>query len=122
MSFTASDMDGMLDDFGCKTVTITRAANGATVNVRAFFRQAIVETLAGNGAIFQQKVTVVISATEILNTPSWPGSNPAGFPGDPRVPWQGDSISIEGRDRAITAAHPIYVDDQLVRVNLEVAG
>jgi hypothetical protein len=122
MSFSAADMDDMLADFGCKTVTLSRSISNASVDVRVFFRQTKTTDLALSNATYQQTTTVIISATEIMNSSTWPGATPVGFPGDPRIPTRGDSISIEGRDRAVISAYPIYVDDELVRVNLEVMG
>lgn len=122
MTISSTDVYNMLASYGSKTVTITRAANGASVDVLAGFRQTTATDLGANGAIFQQSVTVIISAEEILSDGAWPGATPIGFPGDPRIPARGDSISIEGRDRSIKASHPIYVNGNLVRVNIEVNG
>jgi hypothetical protein len=127
VTISAADVYSMLASFGSKTVTITRPANGATVDVLVAFRQTQATDLAANGAIYQQSVGVIMSAVEIINaaadSPSlWPGVTPVGFPGDPMIPARGDSIAIEGRDRAVIAAHPIYVNGNLVRINLEVTG
>lgn len=127
MTISAVDVYSMLVSFGSKTVTITRPSNGATVDVLVAFRQTVATDLSAGGAAYQQGVTVIMSAVEIINaaadSPStWPGSNPSGFPGDPRIPAKGDKILIDGRSRNVNAAHPIYVNGDLVRVNLEVAG
>lgn len=112
----------MLASLGSKTVTITRPKNGATVDVLVAFRQTVATNLDVSGAAYQQGVGVIMSAVEILSSGTWPGSNSAGFPGDPRIPTKGDKLSIEGRDRSVIASHPIYVNGELVRVNLEVSG
>jgi hypothetical protein len=122
VTISSADVYNMLASYGSKVVTITRAASGASVDVLAGFRQTAATDLAAGGAIYQQGVSVIISAEEILSDGAWPGSTPVGFAGDPRIPARGDTIAIEGRDRSITASHPIYVNGNLVRVNIEVDG
>lgn len=122
MTISATDVYNMLVSYGSKTVTITRPRNGATVDVLVGFRQTIATDLSAGGAAYQQDVSIIMSGVEVLNSGTWPGTTPAGFPGDPYVPAKGDKILIDGRSRNVSAAHPIYVNGDLVRVNLEVAG
>lgn len=94
------------------------------VKCRAFVRGYSAEELVGG--ISQTDSRVVISPTEIIAS-GWPGPQVASpvqpnANQDHRVPRKGDKAVIAGRTRNIEIAHPIYIDGQLVRINMRVLG
>lgn len=121
-----SDLDKMLRSDGQQV--ILRRVVGTTVQTNvdctcwAFVRGYRPEELAG--AVIQGDSEVIISATDIIAA-QWPGGEPIQSPPiatDPRVPRSGDRIVSAGRVRAVIAAAPIYVADELHRVNIQVRG
>lgn len=75
------------------------------------------------GAIGQQDSFVILSASEI-GRKGWPGpaSSASSDASDRRVPRKGDRAVINGKARTIEAAAGIYVDDELVRIEMQVKG
>lgn len=109
---------------------LTSAAGGASipfdVTVRAFVRNYKPDELVGG--IVQSDSKVTISPTEIEEK-GWPGPsvytvapNTTLSEQDRRVPRKGDNARINGRLRNIEASMPIYLDDELVRIDMHVKG
>ncbi len=78
------------------------------------------------GGITQDQSRIVMSPTEIIKS-GWPGpeTRPLGQPAtmqDRRVPHKNDKAVIKGKVRNIEASMPIYVDNELVRINLRILG
>jgi hypothetical protein len=96
-----------------------------SVTCRAFVRGINAEELAAG--ISQDNANVTISPSEIIAA-GWPGpwtptpSEPVNPGTDRRVPKKGDACIIKGRKRTVEVAKPIYVDDELVRINMRVLG
>jgi hypothetical protein len=97
-----------------------------SVTCRAFVRAINAEELAAG--ISQDNSNVVISPSEIIAA-GWPGPWTPTLPAEPvnpgtdrRVPKKGDKAVIKNRVRNIEFARPVYVDDELVRINLRVLG
>lgn len=95
------------------------------VTCRAFVRHYSAEELVGG--IQQNQVRVTISPSEIIAA-NWPGpwtpsaNEPVQPDTDRRVPRKDDKCLIAGRLRNIEVAMPIYLDNELVRINLRVLG
>jgi hypothetical protein len=95
------------------------------VECRAFVRSFGADELVGG--ITQDQSRVVISPSEII-AEGWPGpwtptpNEPVQPDTDRRVPRKNDKCVIKGKVRNIEVAMPIYVDDELVRINLRVLG
>ena len=91
------------------------------VDCRAFVRGVSAEQLAAG--VKQDTSNVIISSTEIIEK-GWPGPNSSATPTttDRRVPKLGDKALIAGKIRQIEVALPIYVDGELVRIDLRVLG
>jgi hypothetical protein len=104
---------------------ITSAAGGvqvkANLQLQAFVRSFNPDELVGG--IVQTDSKVILSPTEILRE-GWPGPNSSATPTsqDRRVPRKGDNCRIAGRIRNIENAKPFYLDDELVRIELQVKG
>lgn len=73
------------------------------------------------GNIDQGTSEVVISSTQIIEK-GWPGPATTSAAGDRRVPVKGDLCIIQQRPRNIQAAVPVYIQGELVRINLQVEG
>lgn len=95
------------------------------VNARAFVRNFGADELVGG--ITQEQVRVTISPSEIIAA-NWPGpwtpsaNEPVQPDTDRRIPRKNDKCVIKGRVRNIEVAMPIYVENELVRINLRVLG
>lgn len=120
------DLDQMLRSDGQQVIlrrmvgTTNRASVDCTcwASVRGYQPQELA------GAVIQGDSAVVISGTDIIAA-QWPGGEPITSPPtgtDPRVPRAGDFVIIQGRIRAIVSAAPIYVGNDLVRVNIQARG
>jgi hypothetical protein len=95
------------------------------VECRAFVRNVgNQELIAG---IAQENSNVIMSPSQIIAS-GWPGpwtpsANETVEPDiDRRVPRKGDKCVIQGKARNIDIAKPIYVDNELVRIELRVLG
>jgi hypothetical protein len=122
----ARDLDQMLRSDG-QQVTLRRMVGTTNrvpvdctcwASVRGYQPQELA------GAVIQGDSHVVLSGTDIIAA-QWPGGEPITSPPtalDPRVPRTGDFLVIEGRTRAIVSAAPIYVGDDLVRVDIQARG
>jgi hypothetical protein len=105
---------------------VTRTPSGEpnviySVDIRAFVRGYRPDELVGG--ILQGDSKVMLSASEI-EASGWPGPNLSTTPTnqDRRVPRKGDDVILEGRVRNIEVATPFYLDNELVRIELEVRG
>lgn len=96
-----------------------------SVTCRAFVRSIGASEL--EAGIDQNQSNIVISPSEIIAA-GWPGpwtQKPSELvnPGtDRRVPVKGDKAVIKNRVRNIEVSKPIYVDDELVRIDMRVLG
>lgn len=123
MSWDA-DLDAMLYEVG-EDVTLRRVVGRTNpVNVdcdcRAFVRGYDPTQLAGT--IMQGDATIVVSARDIGDA-QWPGGQPTpGSALDPRVPKIADQVIVRGRVRSVVATEPVYVNGELLRINLQVRG
>jgi hypothetical protein len=113
-------------------VTLQRVTQGPSgvqikykVDCRAFVRGYQPAELVGG--ILQGDSRVVLSAIEI-EAQGWPGPIATSEPPnartkqDRRVPRKGDDIFIMGKLRNIEVATPVYLDGQLVRIELAARG
>lgn len=109
-------LDRMLLDRG-QWVTL-RKLPSTDVTVRAVVRGNGSESLVDG--IGQSKSTVIISPTQI-NAAHWPAAQVSGKP-DVRVPTKGASfmVVINNVARAVEDASPVYLDDVLVRIDIQV--
>jgi hypothetical protein len=104
---------------------ITSAAGGVqiknNVQCKAFVRGYAPEELVGG--IVQSDSRVILSPTEI-DKEDWPGPNSSTTPTeqDRRIPRKGDNCKIQGRIRNIESSRPFYLNDVLVRIELQVRG
>lgn len=120
-----ADLDASLATDG-EEIELQRLTQLIAVKVicRAFVRGYAETELVGG--ISQTDSRVVISPSEIIAS-GWPGPQRA-FPVPPdvnqdhRVPRKGDKAVIMGKTRNIEMAHPKYIDGQLVRIDMRVAG
>lgn len=91
------------------------------VDCRAFVRGYRADELTSG--IIQTDRKVILSPSEIIAT-GWPGPNSSATPTDRdrRVPIKGDKAVIAGRVCNIEASTGIYIDNQLVRIELQARG
>ncbi len=95
------------------------------VTCRAFVRPIGNEEL--QAGIVQESSNIILSPSEIIAA-GWPGpwtpsaAEPVNPGTDRRVPRKGDKAVVKSRVRNIEVAKPIYVDDELVRIELRVLG
>lgn len=96
-----------------------------SVKSRAFVRNVNNQELIAG--IAQENSNVILSPTEIIDA-GWPGpwtpsqAEQVEPDTDRRVPRKGDKCLIKGKPRNIEVSKPIYVDDELVRIELRVLG
>lgn len=91
------------------------------VDCRAFVRGYRADELTGG--IIQTDRKVILSPTQIIAN-GWPGPNSSATPTDRdrRVPIKGDKAVIAGRVYNIEASAGLYIDNALVRIELQVRG
>src|SRR5262245_59096636 len=108
------------EDVELRRLTGTQLISFA-VTCRGFVRGYQPEELVGG--IEQGDGKVVLSPREIERS-GWPGPNSSSTPTDQdrRIPRNNDKCVIAGRARNIEAATPIYLDGELVRIELQVRG
>jgi hypothetical protein len=109
-------------------VTLQRVTQGPSgvpvkykVDCRAFVRGYQPAELVGG--ILQGDSKVIMSAAE-LEAQGWPGPNSSTTPTnqDRRIPRKGDDIIIMGKSRNIEVATPVYLNGELVRIELAARG
>lgn len=104
--------------------TVKRAGADVPVDVvcRAGVRPVSADQIAGT--ITQNDLNVIMSPTQILAA-DWPGQNDNITPGnvvDQHLPKSTDKMIVQGKERQVRSAKPIYVDNVWVRTDLVVAG
>jgi hypothetical protein len=121
-----AQLDSALADAGEDFVL--RRVNGVTnqtnvdVTCRGFIRAFGTDELTTN--IIQGDTKIIFSPTQIIAA-AWPGGPPptgAAAAQDPRVPRRGDKAIVQGRVMNIQDSSPIYIDNVLVRIELQVRG
>lgn len=126
MSGEVAALDGALARSGTD-VTLRRVVGAAPnlinidVDLRAMVRAASAEEIASGIAMTDS--IVIISPTEIANA-QWPGGElPSATVVNPSLPRPNDKIIIEGRVRnVLSPVKPIYIGEELVRIELRVSG
>lgn len=105
---------------------IIRRTSGAAPNIltyevtcRAFVRTYRLRQEKLQSGLSEGDWMVIMSPTEIMAT-NWPGASPA-VP-DPQLPRRGDKAVFHGRERTINAVDPIYMANQLVRIEFSATG
>lgn len=97
----------------------TTANSDVTVRaaVRSFQPQELV------GGISQTDSHVIISPTQIVAA-GWPGDGetPSSSIPDPTLPRINDKLVIAGRVRNVKVVQPIYINGELVRIEMDVTG
>lgn len=80
------------------------------------------------GSIVQDDDWIILSPTQII-AKGWPGPwtpSPTESTQNPdrdyRLPKKGDKAMIDGRARNIEIVKPIYIDNELIRIELQVLG
>lgn len=113
-----ADLNASLSRSG-EDIKIFRASALAATGVtcRAFVRGYQPDELIGG--ITQHDAKVILSPTQIIDT-GWTSARPVHE--DTRVPLKGDRVVIAGRPRTIEAVGPIYMNGELVRIELRVTG
>lgn len=96
----------------------TTTRTNIDVQVRAFVRHYEAKELTP--ATVQGDTKIIMSPTEIIAA-GWPGAEPPGA-ADARVPRRGDQVLVVGTPRQVQNAYPIYIDNDLVRIELQVRG
>lgn len=95
----------------------------ATVTVRA--RVTAITDKEISAGISQADLNFIMSPTQI-NEKQWPGGVPVQigqFAQDPRIPVaQKDQVICRGRMRTIAFADPVFVGNELVRINGRMTG
>lgn len=104
---------------------IVGSVNQTNVDVvcRAFVRRYQAKELIP-GSIIQGDSHIIMSPTQIIAA-QWPGGEPVVASDaalDRRVPRKGDKVIVQGKPRNIETAEPIYIDTDLVRLELSVRG
>lgn len=94
--------------------------NNVDVTVRAAVRAFQPNELLGG--IMQTDNKIIISPTDIAKA-GWPGGElPSATVADPKLPRITDRVIVQGRVRTILVVQPIYVEDDLVRIEMRVLG
>lgn len=88
------------------------------VQCRAFVRHYTAKELTPNTV--QGDTLVIMSPSEIIAA-GWPGTQPPSAT-DARVPRKGDQVIVAGTPRNVESGYPIYLDNDLVRIELQVRG
>ncbi len=64
---------------------------------------------------------IIVSPTDLTNSSTWPEQNPPAV-GDPLLPRKTDKIFVNGLQRTIENVHPRYVDNVLIRIDIEASS
>ncbi|MGV2188763.1 hypothetical protein ACQZ4Q_08105 [Agrobacterium vitis] len=99
---------------------------GADVVVEVTCRAAVRAVSADQiiGTITQKDLNVILSPTQILSA-DWPGQNDSITSGnavDQHLPKETDKMVVQGKERQVRSAKPIYVGGVWVRMDMVVAG
>lgn len=112
-------LDADLAEVG-QTITLRRIVSGQNqdvdvcASVRPFKPEALV------GGLTQTDSLVILSPTGIID--GWTDAANPQYPDQPWLPQGNDKALIDGRLRNITFVKPISQGDQIVRIELTVAG
>lgn len=127
MTAEIAALDGGLARAGEDIVIRRKAGSGSNqVNVDVKCR-AVVRTVSADqiaGTITQNDVNVILSPTQILAA-QWPGGvyeGPVASDVDPRIPRVNDFAVVQGKQRQVKNAKPIFVGGVWVRMELVVSG
>jgi hypothetical protein len=109
------------EDIVLRRVVGTSNQTFIDVPCRAFVRGYEVKDLIPG--ISQRQRKVILSPTQI-NRAQWPGGQPQGSSGDPRVPskGRGDKCRVAGEWTTVETATGTMVDGELVRIEMRVLG
>lgn len=125
-AFEIAELDASLaldgEDIIIRRIVGTTHQTTIDVVCRAFVRLYKPTEVAGT--IIQGDSNVILSPTQI-NDAQWPGGLPVAgseMAFDQRVPRHNDKAIIRGKVRNIEAAAPIYMNNELVRIELVVRG
>ncbi len=104
--------------------TVKRSGSNvvAEVTCRAAVRAVSAEQIVGT--ITQNSLNIVMSPSEIVAA-DWPGADDniiVGSAVDKHLPRTTDKMVVQGKERQVQAAKPIYVNGVWVRTDLVVAG
>lgn len=88
------------------------------VPVRALVRSPTAQELVAG---FTQTDSVVVMSPTEVRRKQWPGGVPNGTV-HPELPRKGDKLKVHGVFRNIERVSPIFVADDLVRIELKVLG
>jgi hypothetical protein len=77
-------------------------------------RAQVVGTGVGTAAI-------ILSPTDLTNATNWPEANPPQV-GDPLLPRKTDKVFVTGLQRTIENVHPRYIDDVLIRIDIDTSA
>jgi hypothetical protein len=124
--FEVSQLDRSLavdgEDFVLRRVVGNTNQANVDVVCRGFIRGYMPEELTTT--IIQGDSKIIMSPTQIIAA-QWPGGLPvisSNAALDPRVPRRNDKTIVQGKPRNIEAASPIYLANELVRIELQVRG
>jgi hypothetical protein len=122
-----ADLDAALAAVG-ETIRLVRlignprtGQSSTEVACRAMIRGYAPSDLANNSGITQQDQQIIVSPTAI-RAADWPGPGGQRGPGDPLVPRQGDRVLSNRGVLTIQAATGLYLDDTLVRIEIQARG
>lgn len=107
-----------------ETITLRRQTGSSIQAVFEVTGKAIVRGYSPRdliGGITQTDSLVIMSPTNIFGA-QWPGGRAPGSFVDPRIPVKGDRVIIQGRVRMVEAVGPVFVGDELVRIEMRVVG
>lgn len=119
MSGERARLDAALARVG-QTVKLYRSTtSGSPVTCKAKPKTFNPEQLQNGGNVNQDDLVLIMSPTEIINA-GW--SSGASSPQDTRIPVNGNIIVINGRSRKVETTTPIFVNDELVRLEVLLKG
>lgn len=110
------------EDVTLRRVVGTTNQVNIDVVCRAFVRRYQAQELAGT--IIQGDSQLILSPSQIIAA-QWPGGlSPTASDAalDHRVPRKDDKVVVQGKTRNVEMAAPIYVANELVRIELQVRG
>lgn len=124
--FEVSQLDRSLavdgEDFVLRRVIGTTNLANIDVVCRGCIRGYLPHELTTS--IIQGDTKIIMSPTQIIAA-QWPGGLPvisSNAALDHRVPRKNDKVVVQGKPRNIEAASPIYLANELVRIELQTRG
>ena len=110
------------EDFILRRVIGATHQTNIDVLCRGFVRRYRAQELTT--VIIQGDSNIIMSPTQIIAA-QWPGGTPVTASDaalDHRVPRKNDKVVLQGKVRNIETAEPIYIANELVRLELQVRG